>query len=376
MARSSTSTERLPAVVFCQENTGHLRVAALTLLDRLVVALHRAGCGPIIVVCPGPLPDLRRTRAWQIDVRVVTESPSLSALALVATTDLLAQPSDVREVIRQRGRLTTTDGTALSMGIVDKLSTPLLDQLATLPRVTAKGVASTIRDAESARAAERALWASLTSSTDGFVDRHFNRPVGRPLSKLLVRTPVSPNAVSLASILIGLFAAGCFALGNFAMAVAGALLFQLSAIVDCVDGDIARAVFKESPLGKWLDLAGDQVVHVSVFATIGVGLWRQDSAAPVAWLGLSAVVGAVLSFAVVVRGMKQVTDQSNPRLRKLMDSATNRDFSVLVLVLALLERLDVFLWLTAVGSHLFWIALLGLQRMASKSTATRLPTSG
>ncbi|HKS36623.1 MAG TPA: CDP-alcohol phosphatidyltransferase family protein, partial [Verrucomicrobiae bacterium] len=240
---------------------------------------------------------------------------------------------------------------------------------------SAKGVASAIRDAESARAAERALWASLTSSTDGFVDRHFNRPVGRSLSKLLVHTPVSPNAVSLASILIGLVAAGCFAVGNFAMVVTGALLFQLSAIVDCVDGDIARAVFKESPLGKWLDLAGGQVVHVSVFATIAVGLWRQDSAAPVAWLGLSAVAGAILSFAVVVRGMKQVTDQSSPRLRKLMDSATNRDFSVLVLVLALLERLDVFLWLTAVGSHLFWIALLRLQRAAPRATATSLPNS-
>jgi len=375
VAQSSTSIERFPAVVFCQQNTGSLRVAALTLLDRLVVALHRAGCGPITVVCRGSLPDLQRSRAWHIEVKAVTASPSLSSPALVATTDLLAQPSDIREVIRQKGRLAATDGTALSIGVADGSSTPPLDQLSALPLVPAKGMAAAIRDAESARAAERALWASLTSSSDGFVDRHFNRPAGRPLSKLLVHTPVSPNTVSITSILIGLLAAGCFAIGTFAMAVTGAVLFQLSAIVDCVDGDIARAVFKESPLGKWLDLAGDQVVHVAVFAAIATGLWRQESAVPALWLGLSAVAGALLSFAVVVRGMQQVTDKSNPRLRKLIDSATNRDFSVLVFVLALLEQLEWFLWLTAVGSHVFWITLLRLQRSGPKATATHLPTS-
>jgi phosphatidylglycerophosphate synthase len=349
-------------VVFCEENTGALRVAALSLLDRLVVALHRAGCRPITVVCRGPLPDLRRSRAWQIDLKVVPEAPPFSGPMLAASTGLLVQPSDVRELIRQRGRLTAADGTSLPIGVVETLSTPLLAQLSTLPAVTAKGVAAAIRSPEMARAAERALWASLTSSSDGLVDIYFNRPAGRPLSRLLIHTAVSPNAVSIASILLGLLAAVYFAVGNYTMAVAGAVLFQLSAIVDCVDGDIARAVFKESPLGRWLDLAGDQVVHISVFAAIAIGLWRQESAAPVAWLGASAVAGAVLSFVAVVRGMKRVTEKSNTLLRRLLDSATNRDFSVLVFALALLEKLEVFLWLTGAGSHLFWIALLWLQR--------------
>jgi phosphatidylglycerophosphate synthase len=268
----------------------------------------------------------------------------------------------VRELICHRGRLSAADGTPLPIGVVEKSSTPLLDQLSTLPPMAAKGVAAAIRSAETARLAERAFWTSLTSSSDGLVDRYFNRPVGRPLSRLLIHTAVSPNAVSIASILLGLFAAGCFAVGNYTMSVLGAVLFQLSAIVDCVDGDIARAVFKESPLGKWLDLAGDQVVHISLFAAIAIGLWRQDSVAPVVCLGLSAVAGALLSFAAVVRGKKRITEKSNTLLRRLLDSATSRDFSVLVLALALVEQLDVFLWLTGAGSHVFWIALVWLQR--------------
>ena len=94
------------------------------------------------------------------------------------------------------------------------------------------------------------LWASLTSASDGFVDKVFNRPCGRPLSKLLIHTPVSPNMVSVASILTGVVSAIFFASGQFITGIVGALLFQLSAIVDCVDGDIARVLFKESRLGK------------------------------------------------------------------------------------------------------------------------------
>lgn len=374
MAPFSDSRPRMPAVVLFDEQNGGLRVAALTLLDRLLVTLHRASCGPITIVSQGPLPDLRRSRAWRIEMRVATKPPTLSGPVLVATTALLVQPSDVRELVRLGGRLTTSKGVPLPMGIVSGYSSEPLTQLSTLAPVTAHGMAAAVSDPESARAAERELWASLTSSSDGFVDRHFNRPVGRPLARLLIHTAVSPNAVSIASVLIGLAAAGCFAMGSYAAGILGAVLFQVSAVIDCVDGDIARAVFKESPLGKWLDLAGDQVVHVAVFAAMARGLAQQGGAMPV-WLGLSAVAGAVLSFAVVVRGMKRLNDKPGTLLQRLIDSATNRDFSVLVLALAMLNRLGLFLWLVAIGSHVFWIVLLCLQRIGSRTLRAGVPTT-
>ena len=190
------------------------------------------------------------------------------------------------------------------------------------------------------------------------VDRFFNRPVGRPLSKLLVRTPISPNQVSIVSILIGLAAAWFFARGNF---ITGALVFQLCAIIDCVDGDLARALFKQSRLGKWLDLGGDQVVHFSVFAGIGIGVARLDPSVPALALGASAALGVLLCFAVIVRAMRQPAAQRGPLLNKLLDATANRDFSVLLLALALFGRMDLFLWMAGIGIHLFWIALLALQ---------------
>ena len=375
MGKPSTITPSVPAVIFCAESTGKFQIAALTLLDRLIVTLHRAACAPITIVCDGPWPNLRRSAAWRISVNFVASAPICSGPTLVAEASVLVQPCDITALLHERGRLTASDGTPLPIGVVNGFSSDPSQALLALPSVRAQGVAFAVTDNDSARRAERALWQSLTSSSDGWVDRHFNRPVGRPLSKLLIHTPVSPNTVSIVSILIGLVAAGLFAIGNYAMSITAAVLFQISAIIDCVDGDIARAVFKESPLGKWLDLAGDQVVHVAVFAAIAIGLWRQNTETPELWLGISAVTGALLSFAVVLRGLKRMTEKSNNLLRRIIDSATNRDFSVLVFGLAVADILELFLWMTAVGTHLFWITLLFLQRGNARIARTTLPTA-
>lgn len=279
----------------------------------------------------------------------------------MASSSLLVQTADVRALLEHGGRLATANGTPLPLGVLSSENGAWETALDRLPTRAAQGVAARITDTTSAHAAEQLLWASLTSSSDGLVDKVFNRPCGRILSKLLVHTPTSPNAVSLASIAIGLVAAWFFAAGSHHAVMFAAILFQLSAIVDCVDGDLARVLFKESPLGKWLDLVGDQVVHVAVFAAIAIGLVRTGETPFALWLGISAVIGALLSFAVVVRGMRQPVNDRSRLLQKLIDSATNRDFSVLVLVLACFNRLEWFLWLSAIGSHVFWLIALVLQ---------------
>jgi phosphatidylglycerophosphate synthase len=237
--------------------------------------------------------------------------------------------------------------------------------------VAAEGPALVVTDDPSARRAERLLWASLTSSSDGWVDRHFNRPVGRPLSRWLIHTPISPNQVTLLSLLLGFVAAWFFARGDGAGQVLGALLFQGSAILDCIDGDVARLLFKESRFGKWLDLGGDQVVHIALFGAIAVGLARSGSPAPVLALAVCAIVGALLSFGVVVRGT--LRPGGDPRFRRWIEAAATRDFSVVLLGLALAGRLDWFMWLAAIGSHVFWLAALGLQVLGRRPARAPRP---
>jgi phosphatidylglycerophosphate synthase len=205
------------------------------------------------------------------------------------------------------------------------------------------------------REAERRLWSSLTSNTDGIVDRFLNRPLGRYLSKILIHTPFSPNQVSIVSTVVGILSGWVFAGGYF---ISGAFLLQISAIIDCVDGDLARALYKESRFGKWLDLVGDQFVHIAVFAGIAFGLARSDPASPALALGISAVLGVIISFAVIVRFMQRKSGGKSSGAKRLIDATTNRDFSLLVSLLAIAGKLDLFLWMAGIGIHLFWIIAL------------------
>jgi phosphatidylglycerophosphate synthase len=138
-----------------------------------------------------------------------------------------------------------------------------------------------------------------------------------------------------------------------------------------VDGDLARALFKQSRLGKWLDLGGDQIVHFSVFAAIGLGVARLDPTIPALALGASAALGVLLCFAVILRALRQPLAQRSPLLSKLLDATANRDFSVLLLVLAIVDRMDLFLWLAGIGIHVFWVALLILQRGRATTSLSR-----
>ena len=65
---------------------------------------------------------------------------------------------------------------------------------------------------------------------------------------------------------VGLAAAALFAVGEPVALVAGALLLQLSLVLDCVDGDVARYTRRFSPLGAWLDASTDRLKEFACYA--------------------------------------------------------------------------------------------------------------
>lgn len=85
---------------------------------------------------------------------------------------------------------------------------------------------------------------------------------------------ITPNLVTLLVFLTGLGAAACFLQGTAGWLIAGALIFQLSFVFDCVDGKIARWNHTGSILGGWLDFTLDQVrLAICVLAMFG-GVFR------------------------------------------------------------------------------------------------------
>jgi phosphatidylglycerophosphate synthase len=229
-----------------------------------------------------------------------------------------------------------------------------------------------VRDAADVRAAEKKLFNSLKGEFEGFVDRFFNRKVSRWFTRMFLAAGLSPNAITILATLVGLVAAAGFGVGTYSAGIIAALLFQLAAVIDCCDGEVARLTFTESPFGAWLDIAMDNVVHMAIFAGIAVGSYLGVKGSDSAWvplaLGAAAVAGNGFSFWLVTRAqnIRSVSGWRTPIQAAWADfmlkHVASRDFSVIVLIFAVLDKLDWFLWMAAIGSVTFSLMMLWVIR--------------
>jgi len=119
--------------------------------------------------------------------------------------------------------------------------------------------------------------ASVKSAlSDELINTYLLRPIAGLIVKLLYRTPITPNQVTVASTVSGLLA-GLFYLGGNPTSVAAAgLLVTLKDILDSADGQLARAKNQYTRIGRFLDSIGDFVVDLAVFAAIGWTLYRSS----------------------------------------------------------------------------------------------------
>ncbi len=227
-----------------------------------------------------------------------------------------------------------------------------------------------IRDRGDLARAEKWLLKSLVKDSEGFMSRHVERPISLAISRRLSETGVSPNTMTVVSVVIGLAGAALFLSSRTALQLVGAFLVLAHSILDGCDGELARLKFQESRLGGVLDFWGDNVVHCVLFAAIAVE-WSR--AAGQRWplaLGASAILGTLLSAALVYRlTMKSVTEgplftsvSLSPQapLSRVADALARRDFLYLLVILAALGKSHWFLALAAAGSPLYFFLLVAL----------------
>jgi hypothetical protein len=130
-------------------------------------------------------------------------------------------------------------------------------------------------------------------ANDGFFSVFFLRRVSKLLTWAAVKVGATPNQVTLASFAIGLYSALLFAQGDTWSLIGGAILLQVSIIVDCVDGEIARYTRKFSELGAWLDAITDRVKEYAVFLGLAYGAFVQNGQN--LWV-LAALLMAIQTF--------------------------------------------------------------------------------
>ncbi|MEV6298906.1 CDP-alcohol phosphatidyltransferase family protein [Actinoplanes sp. NPDC051861] len=115
-----------------------------------------------------------------------------------------------------------------------------------------------------------------------------------PLAARLVRLVapyrwITPNVLTLVATIFGTGAAVCFAFGDRAYLIAGAILFHLSFVVDCMDGKIARLNGTGTIFGQWLDFVLDRVRVFFIGLALFGGQYVQTGEVAYLWLMAVAV---------------------------------------------------------------------------------------
>jgi len=88
------------------------------------------------------------------------------------------------------------------------------------------------------------------------------------VTKLLLKTKITPNQVTYFEILLTILAAALICTARHQYIAIGVILVQLSIYLDYVDGDLARAKSMDSPFGDWLDTLAGQIRTISILLSI------------------------------------------------------------------------------------------------------------
>ncbi|HJJ60008.1 MAG TPA: CDP-alcohol phosphatidyltransferase family protein [Methanocorpusculum sp.] len=89
----------------------------------------------------------------------------------------------------------------------------------------------------------------------------------KPIIKLIAKTGISPNMITLISFILGIGAAVLFA---FAYYLPGAILLAVSGFFDLTDGGVARINNRKSRFGAFIDWIADK--YIDGIVLLGIGL--------------------------------------------------------------------------------------------------------
>ncbi len=226
------------------------RVGGLPVALRLALDAQRAGA--TAVVC-APAEDVPRHVLDDRRLKLpVLDAPPPDARKVHASASLLCH-RDVFSTLGSAGDVTVTSETprpptAYAFDPID------------------------VVDVAAAGRAERLLFQSLRKPQDGWTSTRLNRHISLAISRLLVKTKLEPNQVSVGILCVGLLGAYLASRGSYLSVLAGAFLFQAQSVLDGCDGEMSRVTYRGSHLGEWLDTIGDDLTNYGFFAGAALGL--------------------------------------------------------------------------------------------------------
>jgi phosphatidylglycerophosphate synthase len=386
------------------------RIAGLPIAERVLRSAFRAHYQRVIVIADGDVAETLRRIASDIDgdIQIVRDddgwrraiaalpqdaiataigagtvvSPALLEDA-VAIIPLAGEPSDVQAGARwpvsgvMRVRIEDAgDAAALAAALRLRLTSDA-------PLPTGEDVsfgrarlAVRVGDPRDLESVERHVRRSSYKDTDNKLAR-LNRRVSVPISVALIRTPLTPNQLSIALVAVGFYSAWLFSLGHYWAGILGAFLSLAASILDGSDGEIARLKYQESALGCWIETFGDYSYYLAVFVGLTAGAAHRTGWDGFYWLGAVALGGTFVAFALLIYLRSRITAGQPDKLHSIARArfkaeptwwsriiwrisfvATRSAMPYGIMALALVGALPLVVLLAAIGANVYWISVV------------------
>jgi phosphatidylglycerophosphate synthase len=220
------------------------------------------------------------------------------------------------------------------------------------------------------------------------------RPPAALVVYLLKDTRVTPNQVTFLSLLVAAVSGAMMVfLPGHLWLVAAIILFELSFVLDCADGQLARVRGTTSRLGHLLDFLMDEIKAMLILGCVTVRLWRGADEPLYLLAGLVALfcLASGISLTSFIRrpeyGAPPPTEDGQPaviprRIGALGQAVSALEWAARVLVhypayiwlAAAVNRIDLYFWAYASVSALYFartflVVLVSLGRFEPRAAA-------
>jgi archaetidylinositol phosphate synthase len=118
------------------------------------------------------------------------------------------------------------------------------------------------------------------------------------VADLFVKLKISPNIITVLSIIAGVLAGICMIWHSFLL---GSIVLFISAVLDLVDGSVARRIGKETKFGAVFDWIADKFVDCFVLLCIGlsgvpiISMWLPVPALADFGIVACAIIGSMMN---------------------------------------------------------------------------------
>ena len=147
---------------------------------------------------------------------------------------------------------------------------------------------------EDIKFAEKKLLKDLSKPSDGILSKKFNRKVSTFITRFLIKTPITPNMISVFIPALAILTFFLLSKGTYPWLIIGGLMIQFLSIIDGCDGEIARLKFRKSFFGAWLDPILDRYVDMFLIAGMAYGYWNATGSKFVLFMAIMVMFVDVL----------------------------------------------------------------------------------